>query len=92
MEIIYDPAKNERNIAERALPFDLAANMDLGEAFILEDTRKAYPERRFQALGEINGRLHMLVFAIESGKVKVISFRKANKRERKKYANAKAKP
>ncbi|WP_016611246.1 BrnT family toxin, partial [Yersinia pestis] len=47
--------------------------------------RKEYPERRFQALGYIEERLHMLVFTPRNGKVHVISLRKANSREVKRY-------
>ena len=51
-----------------------------------EDTRKAYGERRFRVLGFIGERLHAVVFTPRAGKVHVISLRKANPREVKKYA------
>ena len=51
-----------------------------------ENTRKAYGERRFQVLGYIGERLHAMVFTPREGKVHVISLRKANSREVKKYA------
>jgi uncharacterized DUF497 family protein len=54
-------------------------------ALIVEDIRKDYGERRFQALGLIEGRLHVLVFTPRAGKTHVISLRKANKREVKRY-------
>ena len=82
----HDPAKNERNIAERGLPFDLAGEFEWNTALITEDTRKTYPERRYQALGLITDRLHMLVFTPRNGAVHVISLRRANQRERSRYA------
>jgi uncharacterized DUF497 family protein len=72
--ISFDPRKNERNIAERGLSFEL-----------VEDVRRDYGERRFQALGMITGRLHALVFTPRAGRVHVISLRKANRREIRLY-------
>jgi len=85
MEIDFDPAKNERNIAERGISFALAALFDFSTAWIVEDTRNAYPERHFQALGLLDARLHMLVFTPIAGGIRVISLRKANKREVRRY-------
>ena len=86
MRFTYDPAKNERNMAERGLAFDLAEDFDWSTALVAEDTRKDYPESRYQALGLINDHLHMLVFTPREGAVHVISLRRANKRERTRYA------
>ena len=86
MRFTYDPARSERNIAERGLSFDLAEDFDWSTALIAEDARQDYLERRYQALGMIDERLHMLVFTPREGAVHVISLRRANKRERIRYA------
>ena len=86
MQFSYDPAKSERNMAERRLPFDLAAEFDWGSALIVEDTRKDYEERRYQALGHIGEHLYMLVFTPRGDTVHVISLRRANRREGRRYA------
>lgn len=86
MRFTYDPAKSERNIAERNLAFDLVENFDWSTALIAEDTRQDYLERRYQALGMIDEHLHMLVFTPRDELVHVISLRRANKRERNRYA------
>lgn len=88
MQISFDPAKNAANVASRGLPFELVEQMEWATALIGEDTRKAYGERRFQALGFIGERLHVVVFTPRDGKVHVISLRKANSREVKKHAKA----
>jgi len=85
MEISYDPAKNERNIAARGLSFEQVQEFDWSTALVLEDARIDYGERRFQALGFIDDRLHMLVFTPRNAAVHVISLRKANQREVKRY-------
>ncbi len=40
-----------------------------------------YPESRFVAIGYLNNRLHVLVFSETPCGIRIISFRKANKRE-----------
>lgn len=50
-----------------------------------EDLRKNYPERRFVAIGVLDDRLHVLCFSETDLGIRVISFRKANKREEKNY-------
>ena len=54
MRITFDPAKNARNIAERGLPFSMAAEIDWSLAVILEDTRRDYGEKRWRAFGYIS--------------------------------------
>ena len=80
-----DPGKEGRNIAERGLSLDLAADLDWATALIREDTREDYGERRYCVLGFIEDRLHSVVFTPRGGKPRVISLRKANKREVKRY-------
>jgi uncharacterized DUF497 family protein len=79
--ISFDPRKNERNIAERGLSFELVEEFEWDSALVVEDVRRDYGERRFQALGMITGRLHAVVFTPRAGRVHVISLRKANRRE-----------
>jgi uncharacterized protein len=52
---------------------------------IVEETRADYGERRFQALGLIATRLHMVVFTPRGTTLHVISLGKANRREVKQY-------
>lgn len=87
MKIEFDPNKNQRNIEERGLPFELVEQIRWKTAVIVPDVRFDYPEPRYTAtsfLGDTE-RLHVVCFTpIQSG-IRVISFRKANKREIKKY-------
>ena len=86
MLLSYDPAKSDRNEALRGLPFSLAEDFDWTAALIAEDTRMDYTEPRYQALGLLGERLHMLVFTPRGETVHVISLRRANLRERTRYA------
>lgn len=92
MKITFDPKKNQKNIEERGLSFECIADFDFESAMVWEDTRKTYPERRIASLGNLNGRIHFLCFSRpETEVVRVISFRKANKREVEKYERFKEK-
>jgi len=83
--ISFDSAKNERNVAIRGISFERVVAFEWDSALIVEDTREDYGERRFQALGLIDGRLYVLVFTPRAGKTHVISLRKANGREVRRY-------
>ena len=83
--VSFDPAKNERNIASRGISFEVAEQFEWDTAMIAEDLRWEYGERRFQVLGFIAGRLHAMVFTPRAGKIHVISLRKANRREMRRY-------
>ena len=85
MDISYDTDKCERNIAERGLSFELAMAFEWSSALIDKDTRLDYGEVRFQALGFIADRLHMLIYTPRDPCVHVISLRKANQREIRRY-------
>ncbi len=86
MGIEYDPAKNDRNIRERGFSFDRAADFDFATAVFNTEIRKG--EFRRVAVGYLDGRLHVLCFIPKPTGIRVISFRKANKREAKKYGKA----
>jgi uncharacterized DUF497 family protein len=79
----------KRNAHERGLPFSLVENFEWEGAVVSEDARFPYPETRFNALGFIGGRLHIVCFTAIPGGVRVISFRKANDRERARYEKEK---
>ncbi|CAN5444215.1 BrnT family toxin [soil metagenome] len=85
MRIDFDPAKSDKNSLERGLPFDRAADFDWETARYAEDVRCVYSERRFVAMGYLDNRLHILCFTPISEGVRIISFRKANLREIKRY-------
>lgn len=88
MDFTCNPLKNKTNIRERGLPL-LAARLMFNRGMLVrEDTRKAYPERRFIGYNTIDGRLMVVVFCIPADdRVHIISFRKANRREQTKFEN-----
>jgi uncharacterized protein len=89
MEVSYDSAKNQRNIRERGLSFARALEFDFQSAVYFTDNRRDYGEVRRIAVGYLDSRLHVLCFITTAGGIRVISFRRANAREVKRYGKAK---
>jgi len=85
MRFTFDLAKNEKNIAERGLSFVLAAELEWETALVVEDTRRDYGELRLRVLALLHGRLHAIVVTPRRDELRVISFRKANRKEEKLY-------
>lgn len=81
----WDPDKESRSRAAHGVPFPAAEGFDWGTALVAEDLRRDYGERRFIALGKIGDRVHSLVFTLRGEKVRIISLRKANAREVRRY-------
>lgn len=88
MEISFDPAKDARNKKERGLSFECVAEFDFESAYFEVDIRRDYGEVRIRALGLLDGRLHALVFVETATGIRIISFRRANRREVKQYEQA----
>lgn len=89
MRITYDPKKNALNIVKHGLSFDAAYDFDFLGAVTRIDARKEYGEKRFVATGYLGSRLHILCYVEAKDGLRVISFRKANIRERRMYEKAK---
>jgi hypothetical protein len=81
VHIEFDANKNDTNIRDRGLSFERVANFYFETAVFRQDTRRDYGEIRLRALGYLDGRIHALVFAEAATGIRVISFRRANKRE-----------
>jgi uncharacterized DUF497 family protein len=82
----FDPAKDESNLDKHGLSLADADGFEWEAAVVREDTRKQYTEPRFEATGYIGDRLHVMIYCRRSDGLRVISLRKANKREEKRYA------
>ncbi len=88
VDITYDPAKDAANIASRGLSFRRAVEFEFETALIIMDTRRDYGEVRYRALGLLADHLHALVFTMRGETLHVISLRKANNREVRRYEQA----
>ncbi len=84
MDFEYDPEKNSKNIRQHGLSFADVHMLDWDAAVYREDIRKEYGEVRVQAFTfDKDKKLYMVAFTVRHEKIRVISFRRANKREEK---------
>ena len=88
MNTTFDPAKEAANLAKHGVSLAEAARLDWGMALVSLDDRHAYGELRQVALAPMNGRLWVVVFTDRPEGRRVISLRKANLREYRRYEQA----
>lgn len=88
MEIIYDPIKDSTNQTKHSLSLAASLHIDWDTLYVKEDTRHDYGEVRMIGYALIQTRLHCVVFTDRNNERRIISLRKANKREVQDYANS----
>ncbi|HLA33423.1 MAG TPA: BrnT family toxin [Rhodocyclaceae bacterium] len=86
MNYEHDPKKLAENVAKHGVWFHEATGFEWDTATIKHDSRQCYEETRFEAAGLIGTRLYILIFCFRETKIRIISLRKANSREVKRYA------
>ena len=86
MKFEWDENKRISNLAKHRLDFQDAHLVFNDESFFVEDERYQYDEARFILYGTLLGRVIVVVFSMpDDDVVRIISMRKATKRERKSY-------
>ncbi|GFM37726.1 hypothetical protein DSM19430T_24100 [Desulfovibrio psychrotolerans] len=86
MRFDWDDTKRRANVAKHDIDFTLAAEMLQCAPHLVRDSRKEYGEDRCQAVGEQDGMVLVVVFTMRDDNVfRIISARRANARERRKY-------
>jgi len=85
MEIEWDEAKRLSNLEERGLDFVDAAFIFEGPFTEAEDRRMDYGERRFRALGEVDGQHYIVVYVWRGTCRRIISAWKVNEENRRRY-------
>lgn len=86
MEIEFDPKKDRGNVANHGLSLAVAGDLEWDLALSWEDTRFEYSERRFNALVSIGADLFFVTYTQRAHARRIISLRKANRRERNRHA------
>jgi len=92
VRITFDPSKRERTLAERGLDFVQAAAVFDGDHLTFEDDRQDYGERRLITIGRVTDRMVVLVWTPRGAARHVISMRKANDREQRRYEDRLGRP
>jgi uncharacterized DUF497 family protein len=82
----WDNNKNQLNIQKHGLSFEHAKLLFDFPMLIKQDYRFEYQEKRYIGYGKLDGRLMCIIYTERKpNKVRIISFRKANKRETEYY-------
>lgn len=84
MDVEFDPAKNEANIATHGLSFADFSGFD-ATPVVIEDDRYDYGETRLVAFGRVDGEGRSLVFTMRGDAMRIISYRRAREKEIRRY-------
>jgi uncharacterized protein len=84
----WDEGKRAANLRDHGVDFAEARHFDWDTAVVTIDDREDYGELREMALGFIGVRLHAMAFTQRGDTVRIISLRKANRVEMRRYDDA----
>lgn len=87
-EFEWDLSKEAKNVKERNLDFTTASRIWDGLVLEKVDDRRDHGETRILAFGKIDGRLMAVLFTWRGAARRIISARKANKREQRHFEAA----
>jgi len=85
MKITCDPNKREITMSDRGIDFTDAALVFSGTTLDFQDDRKDYGEPRIISVGYLQNRMMVVVWTPRGDSRHIISMRKANEREQKRF-------
>ena len=85
MRYEWHPGKRIQNLSRHGLDFEPIELFDWENAVEFEDHRFKYGETRLIAIGYFLSRLTLVVYTVRNGNRRIISWRKANRREVERY-------
>lgn len=87
MEFNWDPTKNEKTRQERGFGFDYAVRMFAGPTVEAIDRRRDHGEERIRAIGEVDGRVYVLIYTDRLKVRWIISAWKASGKDLRRWQN-----
>jgi len=84
--VTFDHAKRDATFNECGLAFEDAAIVFEGQTLDMLDDRSDYREERIITVGHLAGRMVVIVWTRRGNHRHIISMRKANEREQKRFA------
>lgn len=82
MEFEWDDAKSDNCFERRGFDFAYAVRAFFDpRRLVVQDMRRDYGEDRFRLIGAIDGRAFVVVYTMRGSAIRVISARKAGKKE-----------
>jgi uncharacterized protein len=87
----WDESKNQRNIEKHGIAFeDVLSVFANRNALALEDKRRDYGEPRYVVLCPLQDLLVHVTYTVRGGNIRLISARRASRREKRDYERRKA--
>ena len=83
----WDEEKRQQNLLKHSVDFLYAALIFEGETVTLVDDRQDYGETRYLALGKVGEDIFAVVYTMRGDIIRLISARKARKKEYERYQN-----
>jgi hypothetical protein len=88
VRIEYDAGKEVANVAKHGVSLSVAADLEWDDALVWVDDRREYGEARMIALAPKRTILYYVAFVDRGGVRRVISARRANRREVRHYVRS----
>jgi uncharacterized DUF497 family protein len=88
MKFEWDEEKRLTNVVRHGVDFTDACRLFESPFVTMSDHRRDYGENRSIAFGHVDGRLIAVAFTKRQNIVRIISARKANDREKKRFQDA----
>ncbi len=86
MKFEWDENKNKSNLKKQGIDFSDAQKVFNDEDnLIAPDLRKDYGESRWKIIGKVYGVIISVIYTIRNEAIRIISARRASKKERKEY-------
>ena len=85
LTVLWDPVKDKINLQKHGLPLSFGESVLRNAIHSFEDRRMNYGERRFVTFGKVDGRLFVAMSVPREDCVRLISVRRANAREQRRY-------
>lgn len=87
MRVTFDVAQNASNLAKHGVPLALAVELEWDFPIAVPDMRRNYGEKRMVGYAPIGERVFCVVYTDRNRERRIISLRKANDREVRRYAS-----
>ena len=85
MQFLCDPNKSRTNYFKHGIVLEFAQYLDWTKEVVWQDVRYSYDEVRMSGLVPLEGKVYAVVYVVRAEFTRMISLRKANKREAKHY-------
>jgi uncharacterized DUF497 family protein len=85
MQFSCDPNKSRTNYFKHGIVLEFAQYLDWMKEVVWQDVRYSYNEVRMSGLVPLEGKVYAVVYVVRAEFTRMISLRKANKREAKHY-------